>query len=395
MFSSGKIFLTAPKTISIAQQPTDQTAVGGAATFSTVANVSPSGTPSYQWQSGILDPTSWSEGRLPESHFWSSVVYGNGLFVALMRGGMSAPVSSFALSSDGATWILFQNRLQPAHWMGGAYGGGVFVAVSGGSMNSNFAARSTDGSTWSMRGLPASRSWAGVAYGNGLFLAVAIGSDVAATSSDGDTWAPQTMPYFARWGSIAYGGGLFVAVAQETGLVAVSSDGVSWSTTAIPGSPNLHGVTYGSGVFVAVTHNSNKAFFSGDGMSWTQSTLPITSGWRSVTYGDGMFVAASEDGDMAFSNNGVFWSQAVIPSQALPYGRPYGIAYGKKMFVAVGTGWNSYTSGISWSDVSGANSSALELAGLTSADDGNKYRAIAGAFGAKSVASNAATLTVP
>jgi hypothetical protein len=47
-------------TITITTQPTNQTAVDGAATFSVVATVSPVGTLSYQWQKSDNDGASWA-----------------------------------------------------------------------------------------------------------------------------------------------------------------------------------------------------------------------------------------------------------------------------------------------------------------------------------------------
>lgn len=46
-------------TITIDTQPTDQTTVLGAATFSVVASISPSGTLEYQWQKKAVGTTRW------------------------------------------------------------------------------------------------------------------------------------------------------------------------------------------------------------------------------------------------------------------------------------------------------------------------------------------------
>lgn len=46
--------------VAITAQPTDQTAVAGAATFSVTATLNPAGTLTYQWQSKAAGATRWS-----------------------------------------------------------------------------------------------------------------------------------------------------------------------------------------------------------------------------------------------------------------------------------------------------------------------------------------------
>ena len=57
--------------------------------------------------------------------------------------------------------------------------------------------------------------------------------------------------------------------------------------------------------------------------------------------------------------------------------------------------WQTSTDGgTTWSNVTDATASVLQLTGLTSADSGKKFRCVVSATGAASVTSNAATLTV-
>ena len=93
---------------------------------------------------------SWTPGTLPSSQNWTSVTYGNGMFVA--------------------------------------------VCVSSSSSPSSVAATSPDGITWTGQTLPSLQLWDSVTYGNGVFVAVATGSAVAATSPDGITWTARTLP---------------------------------------------------------------------------------------------------------------------------------------------------------------------------------------------------------
>ena len=158
-----------------------------------------------------------------------------------------------------------------------------FVAVAA---NSNAAAYSADGITWTASTLPSSASWYGVTYGNGKFVAVAYGSNTAAYSSDGITWTASALPSNTTWYSVAYGNGKFVAVAQGGTAAAYSTDGINWTASTLPSSASLYCVTYGNGKFVAVAYNSTAAAYSADGITWTASTLASNVGWRSVTYGE-------------------------------------------------------------------------------------------------------------
>jgi hypothetical protein len=54
----------------------------------------------------------------------------------------------------------------------------------------------------------------------------------------------------------------------------------------------------------------------------------------------------------------------------------------------------STDAGTTWSSVSGATSATLSLSGLTTADNGKRYRCIVSATGVASVTTNSATLTV-
>ena len=92
----------------------------------------------------------------------------------------AAPVSSHQAWVSRWPWT---QRTLPAstNWSSVTYGNGVFVAVATGT--SNVAATSPDGVTWTQRTLPAGTYWSSVTYGNGIFVAVAgSGANTAATN---------------------------------------------------------------------------------------------------------------------------------------------------------------------------------------------------------------------
>jgi hypothetical protein len=393
--TSSSALLTVPaNTITITTQPANQTASSGAATFTAAATVSPSGTPSYQWQRSDLASigSTWTQRSLPATSGWTFVAYGNGLFIA----HSSDTDRIYATSADGITWT--QRTRTSQAWGDITYGNGIFVAVTG-ATSDPVAFTSTDGITWTQRTLPSACS--SVAYGANTFVAVKFNSNIAATSTDGITWTQRTLPKSAFWNDIAYGNGGFVAVSgysnfvTGTDTVATSGDGITWTLQTVPVNAGLKSVVYGNGIFVAVAARGDYAATSSDGITWIMRTLPTGFGDGYVTYGDNTFVAVSENGFAATSTDGITWTQRTLPQGA----SWSGVAYGNSTFVAVAYATNIAATSTSEQDpfanISGATSASLALTGLTSTNNGDQYRAVVSAANAASVTSNAATLTVP
>lgn len=149
---------------------------------------------------------------------------------------------------------VFKSTTMPyaSRWSSVVYGDGKFVAIS---YIYGYAAYSTDGIAWIETTLPNTNSrWVAVTYGDGKFVAVAEGSSKAAYSTDGVSWIETALPSFKTWNSVAYGAGKFVAVADSIG--AYSTDGILWhSITSIP-SGVWRSVTYGKDTFVVVPYSS-------------------------------------------------------------------------------------------------------------------------------------------
>ena len=196
------------------------------------------------------DTTAWSAGTaLPNSNF-TSLTYGNGVFVAVGGAGGSG---SAATSTDGSTWVSRTTPTLGAGTLTGvAYGAGTYIAINGGG---NEAFISTNGIVWTKstaaanENLPASAVWSSVAYGNGRFVAIASASDEAAISYDnGNTWlaSPAGLPSNETWSTIKYGQGLFVAVAEGTDVAATSPDGITWTKRQLSASSDWHALAFGN-----------------------------------------------------------------------------------------------------------------------------------------------------
>jgi hypothetical protein len=307
----------------------------------------------------------------------NTIAYGNGRFVAGGRIGNSVKM---AYSSDGITWTAVPNNplvcegLPTIHTI--VYGNGKFVAVrSQANKGNGKIAYSSDGITWTALDDPLNGITA-IAYGNGRFVAVGNGRKIA-YSSDGASWAVTAdLTFNSILGDgiideIAYGNNKFVAAGtvpilplipgQNRGVkVTTSTDGESWipgtdivinnksTSGTLAGRINL--ITFGNGKFVASA--INKIYTSTDGINWTDVTwTDSTFGnafWDSriiaIAYGNNKFVALGEDKIIAYSSDGVKWTEEknstlwTALKGTYATGSPRAIAYGNGRFVAAGDG---------------------------------------------------------
>jgi len=198
----------------------------------------------YTTVADITAGSAWTAGASTSKLDLKSIVYGNGLYVAV--GGASSAVSS----TTGTTWT---SRTIPTLGAGSysavAYGNETFVAISTGSSLST--AISANGTSWTTGGnLPAGfTTGTSIAYGNGRFVAIASGGrNVAYSTNKGTTWtlSERQLPASAAWTKISYGQGLFFAIASGTNLCATSPDGVTWAAYGMPSSSNWSSVVFGN-----------------------------------------------------------------------------------------------------------------------------------------------------
>ena len=119
----------------------------------------------------------------------------------------------------------------------------------------------------------------------------------------------------------------------------------------MPSSSNWFSTTYGNGKFVTIAvSGTDRVAYSEDGITWTETTLPSSANWYSVTYGNGKFVAVAKNSTTAaYSEDGITWTATNLPSSAYWYS----VTYGNGKFVAVAqsstTAAFSYD-GITWYD---------------------------------------------
>lgn len=237
------------------------------------------------------DGMTWT-ARTTADVLLSAVCFANGLFVAVGGGG------SVMTSTDGITWVNRNGIDGVTSWRAIAYGAALFVAV--GQDDVGKIMTSPNGITWTARSDPASNSaWYGVAFSGSLFAAVANqtvnNSERIITSPDGITWTLRT-GHDRAWAGVCYGGGKFVAVAQgnfTVSTVMTSTDGVTWDLQNASNVASWLSITFGGGLFVAV---GNDVMSSVDGITWSGGSPANSNEWSAVCYNSGLFVAVSNSG---------------------------------------------------------------------------------------------------
>lgn len=272
-------------------------AVGSQSFPNTGIITSPDGINWTSQQNPITDGYTWQS--------WVDIAYGNELFVAVGTGNSNNIMTSL----DGVVWT--QPPIQDAtsyEYSSITYGNGIFVALAGVETNDGVAI-SLDGIDWTMYpsvSKPGS-VWRSITYGNGLFVAVASslyndGVNYVMTSSDGITWTLRQGADFGHWVSVTYGNGLFVAVSSfNTGnQVMISPDGINWTAQQSASNCKWACVTYGNGLFVAVSVGGlDRMMISPNGINWTAQQCEIGgtyNDWKSIVYGNGLFVAVARNG---------------------------------------------------------------------------------------------------
>jgi hypothetical protein len=290
-------------------------------------------------QAGIA----WTPRRAALGNDWTSVTYGNGIFVAVASSDGNGVIGQRVMTSQNSTNWTSRVSAASNQWQSVTFGNGRFVAVS--NDGADRVMTSQNGITWTSHKAAAANQWQSVIYGNGKFVAVAgsgTGNRVM-TSTDGQNWTSGISAADNFWTSIAIGkdlsgNDLFVAVADDgTNPVMTSPDGITWTLGVAP-KEQWNAVTYGSGRFVAVgSSGDNRVMTSPDGVNWTEQEAAAGSIWKSVIYGSGLFVAVASfsssiitDKRVMTSPDGEKWT-----IRTTPVNKWSSVTYNRGLFVAV------------------------------------------------------------
>lgn len=216
--------------------------------------------------------------------------------------------------------------------------------------NSNKLLYSKDAKLWSEANLPFVDDWLDIEYGNGVYVAIARDSTYTAYSTNGINWyksSGQLPTYTDPWDSetksigpyrCAYGNGKFVLACSGhssfgVNSLAYSTNGQTWNKITMPETGRFGRIYYIENKFVILT-NDDYLYYSTNGTSnWTKKSIPITECYT-LAHGNGMYVTCGSSAGFAYSEDGINWTKATIPSE---YEKRYwtSMAFGNGMFVAV------------------------------------------------------------
>lgn len=236
-----------------------------------------------------------------------NLCYSGDKFVGIANSTTSSTLSCY--SKDGINWTSIELPKNTT-WTSVCYGNEMYVAVAG---SNGYVMYSTNGISWTLATMPHTKAWTSVCYGNGKFVAVASGTTYAAYSTDGINWVQTTMPGQSSWFRVCYGEDKFVAITKTT-VGAYSSDGINWTQTTLPSlSYEWYSLCYIKGLYVTLKYTSttnsttddngnttttpvltNGIAYSTDGIAWTKGTSrPTAEQYQCMCYGDNKLVAIS------------------------------------------------------------------------------------------------------
>ena len=156
---------------------------------------------------------------------WVDVAYGKNTYVVLANSGNIVAVGSYNSSLNTWSWegqiMDSVTDSSQKDWVSIAYGNNRFVVVS----STGDVSYSFDGITWLASTMPSqdgstAHNWKKIRYGQGVFFAIGdlggrdVGGDstvedpqtnFAATSFDGVTWTSRTLSSSAEWTTVAFG----------------------------------------------------------------------------------------------------------------------------------------------------------------------------------------------
>jgi hypothetical protein len=220
-----------------------------------------------------IDPTFPSETT---SYTQVAQTDNSSLIIALIS---NSPFPCVTSADKGATWTrrLTGFAAQPFQL---ACGNGMFVATFA---SSAVIQTSTDGVTWTSRGLPATIPSPGIFWTGTIFIVWSIGTTGGTfyTSPDGVTWTARNTFTTVGATSLIKAGSYIFAQASGSNTYAYSPDGITW-TGVNPGYA-FSNIFYYSGVYYALYGGNTAILFStttpGLSASWALNyVLPSGAG---------------------------------------------------------------------------------------------------------------------
>ena len=239
----------------------------------------------------------------------------------------------------------------------------LYVMVGQYSSGVGYIATSTDGQTWTNRVTSGYGAFWAVDYQNGKFI-VCGPANAILTSADGITWSASNPGVSVSLEGALYHDGLYMAVGNDA-TICRSYDATTWSVLDASGgklvSPIRSGdwfTTIGSGGSTFACYRSKDAFNGWEYNTYDLGSDVTASSFVVSEYVDGRMVAAGYvtvsgtqyPATMISDDDGLTWNQYRITS--ISGKRFLDITYGLGVFVAIGQSnliaWS--TDGVTWTD---------------------------------------------
>jgi hypothetical protein len=282
----------------------------------------------------------WTNVTAPSIGNLQAVDYADSRYVAVSDQGTALA------STDAVTWApitLFTPTASTDHLnayaithLGNTYVAAGSISSSPYTTTTGAVATSSDGTTWTMRTLPA---------GATPIHAMIVGTRLIGlgesghlySSTDGTAWSALTTvngPGTLNAG--VYGGGKYVGVG-DNGYIIASNDSITWLSGQVVTNSggagiNLHGIAYTGALFVAVGDNGAIST-SPDGSAWSAlRTSAVTGALRSVAVSSTGLIVVVGDNGIETSVDGITWTSR-DPAGAAALN---GVTFANSKFVAVG-----------------------------------------------------------
>lgn len=306
------------------------------------------------------DGAKWDTRGTLSGRYFHGICLGDGIFIVVGDGG------EIWLTADSVVWQLATSGTS-LDLYGACYGNKyVVIGRDGALMTSSFGTRwtspsylggknllgvatspsrliaagpgaflaSTNGTVWSelKSNLPddALRKLTGVAFGNDTYV-ITTGDGAAFTSHSASEWERRDTSAKGGLTRLQFVNGSFVGFGD--GSIYVSTDGVAWTATEINPGHRIFAMTVGDDGTRVVVGSGGTLFSSGDGANWTAFPTGNGSDLHGVAYGNKLFIAIGDNGIVWTSSDGFEWRLRASSGYSLQ-----SVAFVGGRFVAVGGG---------------------------------------------------------
>ena len=243
----------------------------------------------------IISPTK-TQQIITES--WRDITYGNGKFVAVGNYYMAS-------SSDGINWSC-TSKYTGTIWESVMFENGLFLAVE---TVKKGAWTSVDGINWNTTSL-SSYSIYGWGHGGGTF-AITTSMGKALISTNGVNWTEKTLSTYVP--TIAVSENCMIIYTTGGAGYKSTDGGNSWESSGYDNKLYPTKIIHGDGKFITANTqgiaNSILGYIMEDGAFGIKPTsIDSSKKWIDVDFRNGKYAALSKDGYYAVSTDGINWS---------------------------------------------------------------------------------------